>query len=204
MPRAGTDAPRTLLPAPSVADYAEPRLLSPVPHLMDDTSSLELLGHRLCVRLWGSPFHDGLRQRGDRLSKLTSSSLAFGISSLVVGAKLMQGWAWAASTRRAINSLQKTFLEFLNTYELYDFPVSGDTLVVFAAFLITSGRLTNSRSVRHGSISRLQVHYTGCSGLLATPPPPTVLRRTRCAALTARSASLSSTDFWWMVLFFLI
>ena len=60
----------------------------------------------------------------------------------------MQGWAWADSTRRAINSQQKTFLEFLNTYELYDFPVSGDTLVVFAAFLIMSGRLSNSRSVR--------------------------------------------------------
>ena len=59
------------------------------------------------------------------------------------------GMAFASlSARKSLNSQQKIFLEFLRIYNYNDFPVSGDTLVVFTMYIIMSGRLSNSRSVR--------------------------------------------------------
>ena len=60
----------------------------------------------------------------------------------------MQALAWADGTRKSLNSQQRTFLDFLRIYGYNDFPVSGDTLVVFTMYLIMSGRLSNSRSIR--------------------------------------------------------
>ena len=52
------------------------------------------------------------------------------------------------STVKALNSEQKAFILFSKMYEVPCLPVSGDTLVLFATWLVSSGRLSRASSVK--------------------------------------------------------
>ena len=86
---------------------------------------------------------------------------------------------------------QKTFLEFLDAYGFSDFPVSGSTLVVFAAYLIMSGRLSNSRSVKQYLAAASTLHKM--FGLKCDTPS------TLSRALKKGLVLLSNTAFLWTV-----
>ena len=60
----------------------------------------------------------------------------------------MQASAWAESTKRSLNSEQKSFLEFLRNYSISEWPVSGDVLVLYCSYLIQSLRLKSVGSIR--------------------------------------------------------
>ena len=76
------------------------------------------------------------------------AGLSQSLSDLACAGRLIMGFAWADSTRKTLNSEQKTFLEFLQKYSISEWPVSGDTLVLYCSFLITSGRLKSVGSVK--------------------------------------------------------
>ena len=67
---------------------------------------------------------------------------------LVAEARKLQSFAWAKSTKKALNSEQKTFISFCSLYQIDELPVDGDTLVLYAAYLVLSGRLKSVGSVK--------------------------------------------------------
>ena len=60
----------------------------------------------------------------------------------------LQSWAWAESMQGCINSQQKTFLEFCHECNITSFPVSGDIMTEYAAWLMFSGRLESVGSLK--------------------------------------------------------
>ena len=56
--------------------------------------------------------------------------------------------AWAESTIKSLNSEQKSFINFMQQYDITEWPVSGDTLVLYCSHLIQSMRLKSVGSVR--------------------------------------------------------
>ena len=67
---------------------------------------------------------------------------------LNITARHMMTFAWADSSKKSLNSQQKSFVEFCQLYGLSDWPAKPDTLVVYAAYLIQSGRLKSCSSIR--------------------------------------------------------
>ena len=71
----------------------------------------------------------------------------FSREALAAAAGQLQSWAWAESTKGCINSQQRTFLEFCRECEVTTFPVGGDILTEYAAWLVFSGRLESVGSI---------------------------------------------------------
>ena len=67
---------------------------------------------------------------------------------LAIIARSYQAYAWASSTQKSLNSEQKAFFQFAREYNVTSFPVSGDDLVIFATFLVHTGRVTSVGSLR--------------------------------------------------------
>ena len=67
---------------------------------------------------------------------------------LTAEARKLQSFAWAKSTKRSLNSEHKAFLSFCELYQVEALPVDGDTLVLFATYLVLSGRLKSVGSVK--------------------------------------------------------
>ena len=72
-------------------------------------------------------------------STLISGAVRPSLGELSAVARSMQTMAWATSTQKCLTSQQKSFLEFTQFYGIEEFPASGDTLVVYAAYLVHSG-----------------------------------------------------------------
>ena len=70
------------------------------------------------------------------------------LSELNVVARQMMSFAYAETTKRSLNSQQKSFVEFCELHSLSDWPAKPDTLVVYAAHLIQSGRIKSRSSIR--------------------------------------------------------
>ena len=65
----------------------------------------------------------------------------FSLEALAETGRQLQSWAWAESTRGNLNSQQKIFLDFCRETKITTFPVGGETLIQYAAWLVFSGRV---------------------------------------------------------------
>ena len=70
------------------------------------------------------------------------------LSELNLVARQMMSFAYADSSKRSLNSQQKSFVEFCEIHSLTDWPAKPDSLVVYAAYLIQSGRIKSRASIR--------------------------------------------------------
>ena len=70
------------------------------------------------------------------------------LADLAAEARRLQASAWAVSTKKSLSSEQSCFLDFCSRFNIPDFPVDGETLVLFAAYLVSSGKLKSAASVK--------------------------------------------------------
>jgi hypothetical protein len=70
------------------------------------------------------------------------------LEDLAREARHLQAWAWVESTKKSMNSGQRCFIKFCDMYSVTAFLVDGQTLVLYATYLVMSGKLKKVGSVK--------------------------------------------------------